>query len=50
MLDFKNFKAAATTIADLELLCRIHKDQLALNRPRSNDQAAPAIWSAVLVA
>jgi hypothetical protein len=40
----------ATTIAGVELLRRIHKDQFALNRLQIKGQAAPAIWNAVLAA
>ena len=50
MLGFKNFESAAITIAGVELLRRIHKDQCALNRLRLKGQAAPAIWNAVLAA
>ena len=50
MLGFKNFQSAATTIAGIELLRRIHKDQFALARLRLRDQNAPTIWNAVLAA
>ena len=50
MLGFKNFKSAAITIAGVELLRRIHKDQFALNPLPLKGQAAPAIWDAVLAA
>ncbi len=50
MLGFKNFTSASTTIAGIELLRRIHKRQFALGRLRVKDQAAPAIWHAVLAA
>jgi transposase-like protein len=50
MLGFKNFASAAITIAGIELLRRIHKDQFALRQLRLKDQAAPAIWNAVLAA
>ena len=50
MLGFKNFKPADITIAGVELLRRIHKDQFALNRLHLKGQAAPAIWNAVLAA
>jgi transposase-like protein len=50
ILGFKNFVYAAITIAGVELLHRIRKDQLALHRLRLKDQAAPAIWNAVLAA
>jgi transposase-like protein len=48
MLGFKNFESAAITIAGVELLRRIHKNQFALNRLRLKGQTAPAIWNAVL--
>jgi hypothetical protein len=38
------------TIAGVELLRRIHKDQFALKRLQLSGQAAPAIWNAVLAA
>jgi transposase-like protein len=50
MLGFKNFASAATTIAGVELLRRIHKAQFSFGRLRLKDQAAPAIWNAVLAA
>ena len=50
MLGFKNFQSAAITIAGVELLRRIHKDQFSLSRLRIKGQAAPAIWNAVLAA
>jgi transposase-like protein len=50
MLGFKNFASAATTIAGIELLRRIHKDQFAVTRLRIKSQAAPALWKAVLAA
>ena len=50
MLGFKNFASAATTIAGIELLRRIHKDQFALTRLRIKSKAAPALWNAVLAA
>ena len=50
MLGFKNFDCAAITIAGIELLRRIHKGQFALGRLRLKDQAAPALWKAVLAA
>jgi transposase-like protein len=50
MLGFKNFASAAITIAGIELLRRIHKDQFALSQLQLKDQAAPAIWKAVLTA
>jgi hypothetical protein len=48
MLGFKRFDYAAITIAGVELLRRIHKGQFALGSLRLKDQAALAIWNAVL--
>lgn len=42
MLGFENFAAAAITIAGIELLRHIHKNQFALNRLRIKGQAVPA--------
>jgi transposase-like protein len=50
MLGFKTFESAAITIAGVELLRPIHKDQFTLNRMQMKGQAAPAIWNAVLAA
>ena len=50
MLGFKDFKSAAITLAGVELLHRIRKGQFALSRLHRKDQAAPAIWNAVLAA
>ena len=50
MLGFKSFASAASAIAGVELLRRIHKRQFALSRLRRRGQAAPAIWNAVLAA
>jgi transposase-like protein len=50
MLGFKNFSSVAITIAGVELLRRIHKEQFSLSRFRLKDQAAPARWNAVLAA
>jgi transposase-like protein len=50
MLGFKNYDCAATTIAGIELLRRIGKNQFSLHRLRVKDQAAPEIWNAVLAA
>lgn len=50
MLGFKNFDRAAITIAGIELLHRIRKNQFALRGLRLEDTAAPAIWNAVLAA
>jgi len=50
MLGFKNFNSAAITLAGVELLHRIRKEQFALSRLQLKDQAAPAIWNSVLAA
>jgi transposase-like protein len=50
MLGFKNFSSAAMTLAGMELLRRIHKDQFSLSRLRLKDKTAPALWNAVLAA
>ena len=50
MLGFKNYDCAATTIAGIELLRRIGKNQFSLRRLRVQDQTAPTIWNAVLAA
>jgi transposase-like protein len=50
MLGFKSFSSAAITIAGVELLRRIHKVQFSFSRLRLKDQAAPALWNAVLAA
>ncbi len=50
MLGFKNDDSAVITIAGVELLHRIRKQQFSLGRLRLKDQAAPAIWNAVLAA
>jgi transposase-like protein len=49
-LGFKNFESAAVTIAGVERLRHIHKNQFALNRLKIEDQARPATWNAVLAA
>jgi hypothetical protein len=46
----KRVDYAAITIAGVELLRRIHKGQFALGSLRLKDQAALAIWDAVLPA
>lgn len=48
MLGFKSFSSAVITIAGVELLRRVHKDQFALGRLRLKDQSAPVLWDAVL--
>jgi len=50
MLVFRRFDYAAITIAGGELLRRIQKGQFALESLRLKDQAALAIWNAVLPA
>jgi transposase-like protein len=50
MLGFKTYDSAATTIAGIELLHRIRKQQFSLKRLHLKDQAAPAICNAVLAA
>jgi hypothetical protein len=50
MVGFKRFDYAAITIAGVELLRRVHKGQFALGSLRLKDQAALAIWNAVLPA
>ena len=50
MLGFKNYDCAATTIAGIELLCRIGKNQVSLRPLSVKDQTAPPIWNAVLAA
>ena len=50
MLGFKWFETAATTIAGIELLRRIHKGQFNLRRLRLKGRSASAIWNAVLTA
>jgi transposase-like protein len=50
MLGFKNFSSSAMTLAGVELLHRIHKDQFSLSRLRLKDKTAPALWNAVLAA
>ena len=50
MLGFRNFDCAATTIADIELMHRIRKDQFALGRLNLKSQAVPAVRNSVLAA
>ena len=50
MLGFKNYDCAAITIAGIELLRRIGKNQFALRRLHIKDLTMPAIWNAVLAA
>ena len=46
MLGFKNYDCAATTIAGIELLHRIGKNQFSLRPLSVKDQTAPTIWNA----
>ena len=48
MLGFKGFSNAAITITRIELLHRIRKGQFRLRGLGVEDQAARAVWSAVL--
>jgi transposase-like protein len=50
VLGFKNYDCAATTIAGIEPLRRIGKNQFSFHRLRVKDQAAPVVWNAVLAA
>jgi transposase-like protein len=50
MLGLKNYDCAATTIAGIELLRRVGKNQFSLRPLRVKDQTAPTIWNAVLAA
>jgi transposase-like protein len=50
MLGVKNYDCAAKTIAGIELLHRIGKNQSSLRHLRIKDHNAPAIWNAVLAA
>jgi len=47
-LGSKRFRTAAITIAGIELMRRIYKDQSSLGRLRLRDRRAPAVWEAVL--
>lgn len=44
MLGFKNFGCAGVTLAGLELVHRIRKNQFALGCLRIKDQTPSAIW------
>jgi hypothetical protein len=46
----KNFGLAAITIAGVELLHRICKNQFALSRLRVRGKSTPEIWNAVRAA
>lgn len=50
MLGFKHIRCAAVTIAGIELLHRIRKEQFSLRCLRLQGQAAPVVWNAVLAA
>jgi transposase-like protein len=50
MLGFKSSSSAAITIAGVELLRRIYKNQFSLSRLHFKDHAAPILWNSVLVA
>jgi hypothetical protein len=50
MLGFKRFRRAKVTIAGIELLHRIHKNQFNLGKLPKHAKTAPAIWNAVLAA
>jgi transposase-like protein len=50
MLGFKRFKAAAMTLAGIELMRRIYKGQFNLKKLRINGTTALEIWNAVLAA
>ena len=48
MLGFKRFRNAAITIACIELMHRIRKEQFALGPLDLQGRAAPAVWDTVL--
>lgn len=48
MLGFKRFRSAAITIAGIELMHRIRKNQFKLPRQGLQGGTAPAVWKAVL--
>jgi transposase-like protein len=50
MLGVKWFRTAAITIAGVELLPRIHKDQFNLGGLRLKDRSMSAVWTVVLAA
>jgi hypothetical protein len=50
MLGFKRFRRAKATIAGIELLRRIRKNQFDLSKLSKHAKTAPAIWNAVLAA
>jgi transposase-like protein len=50
MLGFKRFQRASITIAGIELMHRIRKDQFKLGKLGAKSRTAPEIWNAVLAA
>jgi transposase-like protein len=50
MLWLKRFRNASITIAGIELMHRIRKDQFKLGKIGAKNRTAPEIWSAVLAA
>ena len=50
MLGLKRFRTASITLAGIELMHRIRKDQFKLGRLRIKENRAPEIWNAVLAA
>nr|WP_236002225.1 transposase [Paraburkholderia elongata] len=50
MPGFKRFRNAATTLAGIELIHRIRKEQFRLGGLRLKDTIASAVWNAVLSA
>jgi transposase-like protein len=50
MIGLKQFHNAAITIAGIELMHRIRKEQFGLRRIGVQGRAAPAVWNAVLAA
>jgi transposase-like protein len=50
MLGFKRFRRAKVTIAGIELLHRIRKNQFNLGKFGKHAKSAPALWNAALTA
>ncbi|PRY04359.1 hypothetical protein B0G73_11235 [Paraburkholderia sp. BL25I1N1] len=48
MLGFKRFRSAAITLAGIELMQHIRKDQFNLAKPGLKKFASPVVWNAVL--
>jgi hypothetical protein len=48
MLGFKQFSAAAITVANIELIHRISKGQFNSGSLVLKDKNTPAVWSAVI--